>query len=437
MNREELIFAGYCDIAGLVRGKAFPARDLDSRLARGVSWTPTNIMITAFRHIADSPFGPYGDIALMPDAETAVNVDFGDGTPAEHFYLSDVVNTDGTPWECCPRNFLKQALADLESEAGLKLFTSFEHELYYTGVDIGEGSSYSFDAMRRQGGFGATLVFALHAAGLEPECFHAEYGPRQYEVTNGPAIGLASADRAVILRELARATARRLGHRASFSPMITPDGLGNGVHIHASLSDSEGRPVTYDPGSAHGLSRDAGRFVAGILRHMPAICAITAPSVISYLRLTPNRWSASYNNLGYRDREAGVRICPVFELPGADVAAQYNFEYRAGDAVANPYLALGVLVRAGLEGLREELPMPEPTECDVDRLGGEERERLGIVRLPQSLGEALDALEADTVAKSWFHPQLLNAYLRFKRAEMSLMADLSPAEQCQRYSAVY
>lgn len=437
MNRDELIFAGYCDIAGLVRGKAFPARDLESRLARGVSWTPTNIMITAFRHIADTPFGAFGDLALMPDSEAAVKVDFGDGAPGEHFYLSDVVNTDGTPWDCCPRTFLRRALEDLENEAGLRLLSAFEHEFYYTGADAGEGSSYSLDAMRRQSPFGETLVYALHAAGVDPACFHAEYGPRQLELTNGPAIGVASADRAVILRELTRATAYRLGHRASFAPMITPDGLGNGVHIHASLCDPGGKPATYDPASPHGLSRDAGRFIAGILRHMPAICAVTAPSVISYLRLTPNRWSASYNNLGYRDREAGVRICPVFELPGADIAAQFNFEFRAGDAVANPYLALGVLVRAGLEGLRQELPMPEPTDCDVDRLGDDEYKRRGIVRLPQSLGEALDALEADPVARTWFPARLHDAYLRHKRAEIALMEELTPAEQCERYSAVY
>lgn len=441
MNRDELVFAGYCDIAGLVRGKAFPAKDLDHRLARGVSWTPTNIMITAFRHIAESPFGPYGDVALVPDANTAVKVDFGDGAPGEHFYLSDVVNTDGTPWDCCPRSFLARALDDLENTAGLRLLSSFEHEFYYTGVDVGEGSSYSLDAMRRQAGFGETLVHALDAAGLEPESFHAEYGPRQYEVTIGPAMGITGADRAVILRELARSTARRLGHRVSFAPMITPDGLGNGVHIHASLRHLDGLPATHDPEHPHGLSRDAGRFVAGILRHMPAICAVTAPSVISYLRLAPNRWSASYNNLGYRDREAGVRICPVFDLPGANVAAQYaaqyNVEFRACDAVANPYLALGVLVRAGLEGLREELPMPEPTECDIGQLDDDDRKRRGIVRLPQSLGEAIEALEGDAVAKSWFPAPLYDAYLRFKRAEISLMEELTPAEQCQRYGDVY
>jgi glutamine synthetase len=105
--------------------------------------------------------------------------------------------------------------------------------------------------------------------------------------------------------------------------------------------------------------------------------------------------------------------------------------------VANPYLALGVLVRAGLEGLRRELPMPEPTECDVDRLGDDEYKRRGIVRLPQSLGEALDALEADPVARTWFPARLHDAYLRYKRAEIALMEELTPAEQCERYSAVY
>lgn len=438
MHREDLIFVGYSDIAGLVRGRGFPAKDLAGRLAHGIGWTPTNINITAFRDIADTPFGQWGDVLLMPDPATEVDVDFGDDRPREHFYLRDVLETDGAPWPCCPRNFLRQALADLESEAGLRLFAAFEHEMHYAGADATEGSSYSLHAFRSQGAFGEVLTYAMAAAGLEPEGFLSEYGPRQYEVVMRPALGLASADRAVILRELARAAAHRLGHRASFAPIMTPDGLGNGVHIHISLRDLDGNPATFDAAHPHGLSQAAGRFIAGLLRHLPALCAITAPTVVSYLRLAPHRWSASYNNLGYRDREAAVRIAPVNELSDTPVAEQYNFEYRAGDATASPYLALGAVVNAGLQGLREDLAMPHVMDgVDPENLGDAEKQALGIARLPTSLNAALDALDGDATAGSWFPAPLLDAYMRYKHYEVEMMDGLSADALCARYAAVY
>jgi glutamine synthetase len=436
MHREALIMVCTSDIGGQVRGKGFPARDLEARLASGIGWTPTNSLITAFGPIADSPWGALDDLILLPDPETGTQVDFGDGSPAEHFYLGDILTLDGQPWHCCPRGFLKAALAELEG-FGLRLFSAFEHELYYDGALERIGSGYNLDSVRRQGGFAESFLYALTAARLDPDSFLPEYGPRQYEVTCRPATGVTAADRAVILRELARGTAIRLGQRVSFAPMVRPDGgVGNGLHIHISLRDLQDRPVTYDPRSSSGLSKPAGRFVAGILRHMPALCAFTAPSVLSYARLVPHKWSAAYNNLGTRDREAGVRICPL-NPRGGDPSALFNFEYRAADSTASPYIALGALLRAGLEGLKQELPPPPDTPGvpgDLDDAAWAER---GIVRLPQSLGAALDALEADPAARAWLPPAFLDAYLRYKRCEIGLMDGLSLDELCAKYSEAY
>ena len=186
MKRDDLIMVCYSDIAGQVRGKGFPARDLEGRLKSGIGWTPTNIMITAFGPIADSPWGALDDLIMMPDPAARVLVEFGDGSPPEHFYLGDVLNLDGTPWDCCPRGLLKSALAELEAE-GLQLNAAFEHELYYEGALERIGSGYNHDGIRRQGTFGQTLLYALREAGVEPDSFLPEYGPRQYEVTCRPA----------------------------------------------------------------------------------------------------------------------------------------------------------------------------------------------------------------------------------------------------------
>ena len=132
--REPLTMFCYADLTGSIRGKGFPTRMLAKKLKSGVGWTPTNIMFTALGTIAPSPWGPHGDLSLMPDPATKVEVDFGDGSAAERFFLCDVRNTDGSTWDCCPRTFLKDAVAALEKETGLHLMATFEQEFVYSGA---------------------------------------------------------------------------------------------------------------------------------------------------------------------------------------------------------------------------------------------------------------------------------------------------------------
>jgi glutamine synthetase len=420
IHREPIVMVCTCEIAGRVRGKGFPIKELPSRLERGVGWVPTNTMISAFGPIYATPFGTTGDLILVPDREVEVNVDFGDGSAPEHFFLGDLRNTDGSPWECCPREFLRRPLSVLEEIAGVTLLAAFEHEFVYTGVEEMPGSSYSLDAYRRQGIFGEALIAALRLAGIEPDSFLPEYGARQYEVTCHAATGVRVADNAVILREITRATAMRLGHRAIFAPILDPAGVGNGVHVHFSFQDANKLPCMYDPAGAFGLSSMAQQFVAGVLHHLPALCAVTAPSTVSYFRMRPNRWAPTHATLVPQDRGASLRIPPVIAT-GADAAKEFNVEYRPADAAASPYLALGALVWAGVDGIRNAMALPE----------GEGQP------LPTSLDAALDALEATAAAKEWFGATYLNAYLMHKRAEVRSMDGLDEAAQCARYALTY
>ncbi len=418
MNREKLIMVCTCDMAGRVRGKGFPASDLASRMTKGVGWVATNSMISAFSAIYGTPFGTSGDLLLVPDAAVEVNVDFGDGSPGEHFFLGDIRELDGAPWECCPRDFTRRALAALHDLTGLQLLSAFEHEFTYTGVDDMPGNPFSLDAFRRQGIFGESFIAALRSAGCVPDSFLPEFGARQFEFTCGPVLGLAAADQAVVAREMARATAHRLGHRASFAPILDPAGTGNGVHIHLSFRDLLKNAVLHDPDGHFGLSVVGRHFVAGILHHMPALCAITAPSVVSYIRLRPNRWAPTRANLISQDRSASLRICPV--LPGPEVARQFNVEYRVADAAASPYLALGAIVWAGVDGIGRQLELPPDDPL-----------------LPATLGAALDALDATPQAVDWFGATHLAAYLMHKRGEFAAMGGLSEPEQCARYALAY
>ena len=419
MHREPLIMVCTCEMAGRVRGKGFPAGDLPSRLVKGVGWVPTNAMISCFGPIYGTPFGTTGDLILVPDPATEVNVDFGDGSATEHFFLGDLRHLDGAPWECCPRDFLRRALAALHDAAGVELVSAFEHEFAYSGIDEQPGAAYSLDAYRRQGVFGEALVAALRSAGVEPDSFMAEYGARQFEVTCDPATGIAAADRAVVLREITRATAHRLGHRASFAPILDPAGVGNGVHVHFSFRDAAGAPAMYDPAGPLGLSAAGAQFVAGIMHHLPALCAVTAPSAVSYIRMRPNRWAPTHATLADKDRGASLRVCPV--VGGLDTAKQFNVEYRCADAAASPYLTLGALVWAGLDGIRRGLALPTGEGAP----------------LPSGLGAALDALAATAEARDWFGAGHLAAYLMHKRGELGSLAGLDEATQCARYAATY
>ncbi|MCO5147494.1 MAG: glutamine synthetase family protein [Aquamicrobium sp.] len=436
MKKEEIVMLCTTDLGGQTRGKGFPASDLADRLKKGIGWTPTNSMITAHGPIAPSPWGPFGDLVLIPDPDTRVRIDFGPDAAAEHFVMGDILHLDGTPWPVCPRGFLKRVLAAIEERHGLKVKAAFEHEFVYEAVEEKPNASYALDSFRRQGAFAERYLGALKEAGLVLDTFMPEYGPKQYEVTVGPAVGVAAADQAVAVREIARAVAHDLGSRVSFTPILRPDAVGNGVHVHFSLMDATtGAPVNHDPSHADGMSARAGSFVAGMLACLPAVTAVTAAASISYMRLTPNRWSAAYNNLGYRDREAGVRICPVFQT--VDITKQFHFEFRAADAAASPYLVLGAMLAAGLHGLDSGLPIPSVCEGAPQNLSPERLRELDIVRLPQSLGEALDLFEADTVLAESFGAELKKAYLAHKRFEAEMMGQLSVEEQCARYAAAY
>lgn len=434
--QEELVFVGVCDLAGLVRGKGFPAAELEERLRRGVGLTGSNIMISAFGTIASSPFGTRGDLVMMPDRTTTVQVPFDEGA-AEHFYLADIQELDGSTWPFCPRDFLRRALAALKAETGLHIKAAFEQEFTHCGMEERLGDAYSLAAYRRQGIFGESLMAALRAAGLVPDSFLPEYGPRQFEVTIKPSFGLRAADEAVICREMIRAVAERLGFRASLAPIMAPDGIGNGTHIHFSLWDEAGMPLTQGaPHHPYGVAPRIAPFLAGILHHLPALTAITAPSVASYYRLQPDRWAPVWAFLGRNDRGAALRVAPVFAAAGESAAQQFNLEYRVADAAACPYLALGALVWAGLDGYRQGRALP-PEPHYFWEMNEAARAKAGIATLPRSLDEALDRLEGTEEAAGWFGAPFLSAYLRFKRDEIAALAGLEPADICDRYRAVY
>lgn len=426
------------DIAGITRGRSFAASQIDDYLRKGVGWVPANLALTPFDQIAENnPWGSAGDLRLMADPASKARVTcLPDVTPL-HFYHSDITDLKGDPWECCVRSFLKRTLEEFEREAGLKVISAVEQEFQLLGVDWPDAPSFGLRAQRRAEPFGPLLMTALQEAGAEPEMFLPEYGKDQFEITCRPADALTAADRGATIRAITKEVAALFGWNASFAPKTSANGVGNGVHLHVSFTDLSGNPVTFDASRPGRLSKVAGSFAAGVIRHLPALTAFTAPSVLSYMRLVPHHWSAAYTCLGEKNREATLRICPTLDLPGSNPAKQFNMEYRAADACASPHLSLAVLLKAGLEGIRAGLEQPPLINSDPSNFSDEDQKKLGIRRLPSSLPEALETLAEDTVVTGWFAKDFLDCYVAMKRKEIEIVDGLSPDELCARYAAVY
>jgi glutamine synthetase len=454
----ELVALVCCDLGAIVRGRSVLATELAEYVRAGIGWVPANHALTPLGPVAEpNPFGSTGDLRLLADAATRVLV-AGEGEhSALELMLCDIVETDGRPWRCCPRSFLRASVEELERELGARVLASFEHEFQLLpnatvaprdsppappntpppSRDVPPALPFSLDAQRRVDPFAARVMGALVAAGIEPERFFAEFAAHQFEIPVAPAEGVASADRAVLLREVVREIARRGGMRATFVPLLDPEQAGNGVHIHLSLLDDSGRPLLYDARRGACLSELGERFAAGILRHARALSALTAASPVSGARLRPHRWSAGAVCLAQRNREALLRIPPVVELADADAGAQLHLEYRGADASANPYLALGAILHAGLAGVREQLPAPPLLEGDPTLLDPEQARRFGVGALPATLAQALTALADDATVRGWLTPQLYDAYVSVKRAELDAAVDVDLGGLCRRYAAIY
>ncbi len=433
MTKGELVLLVWNDLVGLSRTRGVPLDQYERRRQHGLGWALAGQSLTPFEDIAPNPWGPMDEVRQVPDEATRRRIVLKQDYPAFHVALCNSLHADGTPWECCTRSFLASALDDLKNQTGLEVAIAYENEFLLIDPSLEWAAPFSVDSIRRAAPFADLCTRALIDAGVDLETFEPEYGVGQYEVSCGPATGLAGADRVVITRETVREAARQCSVTASFSPKPAPDAVGNGCHLHLSLWDGTGNPVTADPSGPGGLSAAAGRFVAGIHRHLRALVAITAPSPVSYMRLGPHHWSCGFDAVGVQNREAAIRICPA---PDGNAAA-FNIEIRSTDATASPYLAIGAIIRAGLEGIRADMTPPAMVNLDPASLSDAERRDQGIRTLPGSLDEALDTFLADDSVAQWFGPVMIEAYGALKRLEAANATAMSDSELCQRYRGAY
>ncbi len=423
-------FVATCDLAAVVRGRAVPADQCADLMSVGVGWVPADLALTCFDPIAENSFGSVGDLRLLPDAKTLTHFAATGTRPEINVVLADQVTMSGEEWSACPRSLCRRTLQAFETLTGLQVIASFEHEFMLEPAQ--RDQAFSLARLRGAEPLGSMIVENLQNAGFAVQNWLPEYGRGQFEVTIAPALGVTAADQAILLREIVRDTSTAVGQRATFAPILDPADVGNGVHLHFSLVDRQGRSVMFDAGAPGQLSEPARRFAAGVLAHAGALVALSAASTVSYLRLTPHRWSAGGAFIGERNREALLRICPVIGFGGRTPERQLHLEFRAADGTGNPWLVLGALVQAGMQGFLEDLPEPH-----VWPEGTAEDELAGVDPLPSDFPEALRNLEADEVLSAWLSEPLLSTYLAVKRAESEAVQDLSAEEQCRRFADVY
>ena len=427
----------YADHGGIIRGKAATRQFLGERIASGIGHTVAMMAMSMLDSLQPvDGMGPVGEIRLRPDPATLVPLPYAPGAGA---MLADQVQPDGQPWDGCARTFLRQAIAALAAE-GYAMSASFEPEFTLGRrtadpeggpdqlIPVDDSLCYSGTGFALAHDYIIDLVAALRVQGLEVEHYYPELGHGQQEVVIRHAPALRAADNHVLYRETVRGVAFRHGLWASLAPKPIPDQAVNGTHLHASLTDlATVRAVFADPAGRYGLSATGYHFIGGLLAHLPALVALTCGSVNSYRRLQPQFWSSAFTVYGMDNREAAVRICSPL---GSDSASSVNLELKPSDSSANPYLALGAFIHAGLDGIRRQLDPGEPVNVDPATLSDSEREAIGAHRLPQTLSGALDALEADKLLMSALGPLRSTAYLAVKRSEAAAFAEHDTAWEC-------
>ncbi len=406
----------WCGNDSTVRAKASARHGLEGRLRAGIGLTVAMQAMNSLDQLQPvSGMGPVGEVRLMPDTSTFRVLPYA---PNAGVVLTDHVALNGSPAPVCQRSFLKRMEGRL-AEQGLVLRAAFENEFSLAtvidGVYVPVDSSLCFSTigMVASQAYIDELAGALVEQRIALEQYYVELGHGQQEISTGHAPALQAADEQLLVRETIRGVATQMGLVASLAPKPWPDNAGNGCHVHFSLWDAE-RNRFYDSSSEDGLSSAARSFAAGVLAHLPGLCALTAPSFNSYHRIVPQFWAGAFVCWGYDNREAPVRVASPFR--GAEEGST-NLELKSSDASCNPYLALGGLIAAGLDGLERGLEPPAPVDVDPATIPDDERAARGIARMPATQLEALDALAADELLLGALGAELAGSYLAVRRSE--------------------
>ncbi|SDP31068.1 L-glutamine synthetase [Streptomyces sp. cf386] len=434
------IVLAYVDTAGIGRVKAVPTAKLASAAAWGIGMSPVFDTFLANDSIVTTDVlgSPDGDLRLYPDLDQLVELA---GQPGWAWAPVDRITQEGGRHPGCGRTFLRRTVQEAAERHGVTFRASIEIEWAFAqppGAD-GEfvpavtGPAYGATRQVQLSDCMAELLAALARQGVEVDQLHPEYAAGQFELSVSALDPVAAADRSVLVRQTIRAVAQRHGLAVSFAPAVLGQGVGNGGHVHLSAW-RDGVNLHAGGDRRHGMRPEAEAFAAGVLTHLPALTAVTAPSPASYLRLKPSQWAGVFTAWGRETREAGLRV--VTGTAGhRDQAA--NLEVKPVDLAANPYLALGCLIAAGLDGLTSGARLPEEITGDPAHLAAQVAAARGVRRLPVSLREAVRHFRADEPLRTALGPVLTDAVIAVREGELDAVAGLNDDQVAAAYRWKY
>jgi glutamine synthetase len=409
-NRIKFIDLQFIDVVGMVKNVTIPGHELRVALDNGVWFDGSSI--EGFARVAES------DMHLRPDPSTFTLIPWLTDEDATARLICDVFTPDGQPFPGDPRSILRRVI-DEAAQMGFCYNTGPELEFFLLKPHpngsliplVSHDSASYFDApsdmaagLRRQ------MATTLEALGLQIEAMHHEGAHGQQEIDFRYSDALTTADSAVTLRVALKVIAQQNGLYCTFLPKPIRGINGSGMHVHQSLMYiANGKNAFSDPGDPHGLSKIAKHFIAGQLVHARGMCAILAPLVNSYKRLVAGYEAPVYLSWARINRSALIRV------PRASESDSTRLELRCPDPSCNPYLAFAVMLAAGLDGIRRELPVPEATEENIYLL--DRYNNLSQDVLPTSLNQALKAMEEDEVVRNALGAHTHEVFISAKRLE--------------------
>jgi len=411
----------YCDTSGIIRGKSVHVDKLIDRVQGGIGLTvamPAMNMLDQLQAVEG--LGPVGEIRLVPDLESYVKLPYAPNSAA---MMANMMTLAREPWGACARGFLERMI-ERARQAGVEIVAAFEPEWTLAapregGAAAPADQSLCFSTIGFETSVAVIddIVAALEAQGMPVEQFYPELGHGQQELSIRHATALRAADNHIRYRDTVRAVARKHGFIASLAPKPFADQAGNGCHIHLSVWDPTGsQNLMAAPDKPNTLSAFGRSWIAGVMHHLPGLVALTAASVNSYRRLQPHMWSSAFVCWGLDNREASVRIASGL---WDETTPSLNMELKPSDSSNNPYLALGALIAAGLDGVEKGMDPGDPVTVDPGGLDESDRARLGIRRLPETLATALDVLETDEHLMGVLGEVLGRTFLTVKRSEVA------------------
>ncbi len=407
----------YHDYGGRACAKTIPRERFESVIQHGVVFARANLNFQFDDHqSAGATFlADTGDFLAVPDPSSYARVPYQEATARVHAFMRA---DDGSPWDGCPRHRLN-TVVDQFAREGLGVRVGLEPEFYiFQPAEDGEYRPADRDGMFTLAGLDRhyplwkSVTDDLREMGVDVEQFGKEYGPAQYEGSPRYRTPLESVDGYLAFKDVIRNRARAAGYVASFMPKPYAHLPGCGLHVHLSLWDADGnRELSAGERDSDPLSEIGAQFVAGLLAHARGLTGLGSPIVNSYKRLLPGSWAPAHVCWGVGNRSALVRV--------PRLGRRRHIEYRSGDNAMNPFLYVNALLAAGFEGIRKRFTPPPPVNVDVGHLSPAEVESRGLTLLPNSLPEALDALEADETLTGALGPVIAPEFLKVKRGELA------------------